>query len=1350
MIALSLVTVLVYLYGLSTLKSATPAAVVGMDCAISVNEYVALETLYDSTNGLYWIWQSDETDYGMPWNFTDSSSEQSLYGPCADRWQGLNCTVISTNPSQCVITSMELPSYFLYGPLPDEIKMLSSLEVLNLASNILSGLLPTELGMLSSLQYLDFYDNDFSGGIPSQIGMLKSLIYLGLDYNFFSLSIPTEIGHLVQLIDLNLELNELSGRVPSELGNLVALQTISLYANFLSGNAAVVIDEVVLKLDSLTALDLSYNDFTGSIPDEVGQLVQMTYIDLSANKLYGSIPSQLANMTALQSFSLYSNSLSGNMHAVIKEIVLKLNFLTELDLSYNDFTGTIPGDVGQLVQLAYIDLSDNKLNGTIPTSIGNLQELQILVLSGNGFNRGIPTELGELHQLYYLDLSHNNLTGSVPTGLFSLGQLSYLFLEFNRLEGSISSSMFSANIEVADLSSNKFQGTLPEIDQSSITDLYLNNNKLVGNLSTFRSSAFPYLALLSLADNGFTGSLPKGVFELPALIIFDASSNCFVGHLDFPDEMTVEFLFLSELSSGKNCQASFLQVKQIFRFLGTNIKSDGYYPQWYIKGGIPSSIWSQSTLQTLNLQGNGLTGRLMPDNVPVPLKLGNLSVGYNQLTGTIPFMLQKSKFYFVGLSHNKFTGGLDTDFFEQNEYVQIAVNRFSGLLSIDSSLLSTDILDGNLFSFHEEAASLFFSRYTRYNGSVNLDGPLVVSVFLIAWSLFVIFETIIPYAQLTSFHEWSAEERENRRYFYRLFAYILFHGILAILLMVLIICCFKLGNSRTEYSTHVYQYRWKISVAFLHDVPPVVLTCALLVLVTVLGGARLLHETIGTAGKLGTSSNRTSSSLRIRALDSFNSLFTYSDTATRGPKNRDSFWGAYGTAGIVCLWIIGDIYVWAAINAQYLKFFAQTSQWLFLVQYAVSLASWLWNICFPLLVFHSLGWKKGRRCVFFRYSVCLLNVIVLPLVMTSLTSSLCFAQVFEQEVADFPPNPLNICFNKTFDSCAGTALLETAKTPPFIYSYQCSSALIMTYVPIYFYQMSFSGMASFLKLVVFPRNLRRLRAKEKWWLQERIHDLFPTVLYTDALQKLSEDEICSFNFEDHASRWARAFLPVEAVTVQLVVLVSLFLTFGLAYPWLGFTILCSLLSDLCSWTIIVGRFRSLLPAGDPLLYRRINHLDDVVKYHLKAFCFGVVEFAIVLIVCFAFWSLVWYDMIADVHGWRAGLISVSLIGFLCPVVVVAVVHFANERMSRHPCDVLFGLVFSAASGANYAGSKRHNKILLNAAFLAGSCELSHSVAISRSARMSTLELESASASGAMPTYSTNVLLQVVEGGPDQL
>jgi Leucine-rich repeat (LRR) protein len=1407
MTALSLlVTVLAYLYGLSTLKSATPAAVVGMDCAISVNEYVALESLYDSTNGLHWIWQSDETDYGMPWNFTDSSSEQSLYGPCVDRWQGLNCTAISTNPSQCVITSMELPRYFLDGPLPDEIKMLSSLEVLNLTSNFLSGLLPTELGMLSSLQYLDFSDNYFSGGIPAQIGMLTSLSYLGLNYNFFDFNIPTEIGHLVQLTDLNLELNVLSGRVPSQLGNLVALQSISLYANSLYGNVTAVIDEVVLKLASLTALDLSDNDFTGTIPGEVGQLIQLTGIDLGANKLNGSVPSQLADMTALQRLYLYSNSLSGNMHAVIKEVVLKLNSLTELDLSDNDFTGTLPGEVGQLIQMTGIDLGANKLNGSVPSQLADMTALQRLYLNSNSFsgnmhavikevvlnldslteldlsdndftgtipgevgqlvqmmyinlganklNGTIPTEFGQLCQLLYLELSHNILTGSVPTGLFDWNQLEYLFLGSNRLGGIISANMLSANIMTVDLSSNKFQGPLPDIIESETVELYLDNNELTGSLSTFRSSTFPYLELLSVADNGFSGRLPENVLKLPFLSIFDASSNCFTGSLAFPDTMNVEYPFLNELSSGKNCRGTFLPVTRGFQMLGVNIESFSYYPHWYIRGGIPSNIWSQSTLIALNLQGNGLKGRLMPDNVAVPASLLNLSVGFNQLTGTIPLALQQHVFDSVGLSNNRFTGGLQGYFLEHNVNIEIAVNRLSGPLDIHSLPVSTDILDGNLFTFDEKtAASYLFSKYTRYNGSLNLDCSLFVSVALIAWSLFVVMETIKPYARFTSFHEWSADERENLRYFYRLFAYILFHGMLAIMLMTLLLCCFKLCGSRTKYSTHVYQYRWRVSAAFLHDILPVVFTGALLMIVTVMGGARLLHETIGATGGLDSSIGRRSGSLHTRAVISLNSLFEYSDAAHIGPRKKDPLWGPYGTAVIVCLWITGDIYIWAVINAAYLRFFAQTSRWLFIVQYAVSLASWLWNIIFPVLVFWSLGWKKGRRCILFRYSISIMNVIILPLVMTSLTSSLCFSQVFGQTTAVLGSS--SSCGKKSGDQCMkaatfGGVSLETAMPPPFIYSYQCSSALIMTYVPVYIYQMSFSVMVSFLKLVVLPWHLERLRSKGKWWVQERIHNLIPTVLYTDALQKLSEDEICSFNFEDHASKWARAFLPVEAVTVQLVVLISLFLTFGLAYPWLGFTILCSLLSDLCSWTIIVGRFRSLLPAGDPLLHRRINHLDDVVKYHLKAFCFGVVEFAVVLIVCFAFWSLVWYDMIADVHGWRAGLISVSIIGFLCPVVVVAVVHFANERMSRHPCDVLFGLVFSAASGANYAGSKRHNKILLNAAFLAGSCELSHSVAISRSVRMSTLELESASASETMPTYSTNVLLQVVEGGPDQL
>ena len=80
-------------------------------------ERQALHDLYVSTNGDDWVYQDGDEGH---WNFTDPD-----VNPCSssDPWQGLNCTVISTNTSThyYYISEILLSNYNLRGTIPHSI-----------------------------------------------------------------------------------------------------------------------------------------------------------------------------------------------------------------------------------------------------------------------------------------------------------------------------------------------------------------------------------------------------------------------------------------------------------------------------------------------------------------------------------------------------------------------------------------------------------------------------------------------------------------------------------------------------------------------------------------------------------------------------------------------------------------------------------------------------------------------------------------------------------------------------------------------------------------------------------------------------------------------------------------------------------------------------------------------------------------------------------------------------------------------------------------------------------------------------------------------------------------------------
>ncbi|XP_078176446.1 putative LRR receptor-like serine/threonine-protein kinase At1g51860 [Carex rostrata] len=95
---------------------------------------------------------------GIPTN-----SEDGIYliNPCVPKeflWTGVNCTLDSTHIPR--ITTLNLSSSGLTGPIVASFGNLSALQILDLSNNDLSGDLPVFLDKLSSLRYLDITGND--------------------------------------------------------------------------------------------------------------------------------------------------------------------------------------------------------------------------------------------------------------------------------------------------------------------------------------------------------------------------------------------------------------------------------------------------------------------------------------------------------------------------------------------------------------------------------------------------------------------------------------------------------------------------------------------------------------------------------------------------------------------------------------------------------------------------------------------------------------------------------------------------------------------------------------------------------------------------------------------------------------------------------------------------------------------------------------------------------------------------------------------------------------------------------------------------------------------------------------
>ena len=93
--------------------------------------------------------------------------------------------------------------------------------------------------------------------------------------------------------------------------------------------------QLVKILTVFTAIDFSFNNFQGEIPEAMGSLISLYALNLSHNALTGQIPSSLGKLRQLESLDLSQNSLRGEIPAQF----VSLNFLSFLNLSFNQLEG---------------------------------------------------------------------------------------------------------------------------------------------------------------------------------------------------------------------------------------------------------------------------------------------------------------------------------------------------------------------------------------------------------------------------------------------------------------------------------------------------------------------------------------------------------------------------------------------------------------------------------------------------------------------------------------------------------------------------------------------------------------------------------------------------------------------------------------------------------------------------------------------------------------------------------------------------------------------------------------------------------------------------------------------------
>ncbi|XP_028773177.1 receptor-like protein EIX1 [Neltuma alba] len=344
-----------------------------------------------------------------------------------------------------------------------------------------------------------------------------------LDLSYYSLegNIPLNLGYLSRLQTLYLEGNQLEGGIPKSLA-LCNLTVLDLSDNSLSGQ----LDEFVASFDqcgsiSLQNLDLSYNCFTGSVPN-FSRFSVLERLYLSDNQLNGTVNGGIGLLSKLQTLDIASNFL----HGIIAETHFsRLSQLGYLDMSLNNLEFKISPDWIPPFQLFHIHVRSCKLGPGFPnwlrTQKSDLSlDISNAEISESGFelkfvrrlnsikfftdsygdyvdpnNRG-PSSTEDIATLVWkgkvskyqsilrlvksIDLSCNMLMGEIPSELMDLVELVALNISRNMLSGKIPATIGQLkSLDFLDLSRNHLSGRIPselsQVDRLGVMDLSHNN-----------------------------------------------------------------------------------------------------------------------------------------------------------------------------------------------------------------------------------------------------------------------------------------------------------------------------------------------------------------------------------------------------------------------------------------------------------------------------------------------------------------------------------------------------------------------------------------------------------------------------------------------------------------------------------------------------------------------------------------------------------------------------------------------------------------------------------------------------------------------------------------------------------
>ncbi|KAK1285758.1 putative LRR receptor-like serine/threonine-protein kinase [Acorus calamus] len=225
------------------------------------------------------------------------------------------------------LTSLSILGNRVGGRIPKEIGNITTLNILVLDDNLLEGPLPPELGNLINLQRLNLVSNNFIGEIPATFNKLTNLTDFRIDGNSINGTIPEFISNWTQLGRLDIQGTSMVGPIPSSISSLTNLFNLRISDLKGSSQSFPPLQEMI----KMTELVLRNCMIIGEIPQYLANMMSLQTLDLSYNNLSGGIPDNLGGLPGLNMF-LTNNMLTGSIPSWI------MKSSKQIDVSKNNFS----------------------------------------------------------------------------------------------------------------------------------------------------------------------------------------------------------------------------------------------------------------------------------------------------------------------------------------------------------------------------------------------------------------------------------------------------------------------------------------------------------------------------------------------------------------------------------------------------------------------------------------------------------------------------------------------------------------------------------------------------------------------------------------------------------------------------------------------------------------------------------------------------------------------------------------------------------------------------------------------------------------------------------------------------